>query len=231
MTAPWRSPLARALHRNRSKPHSRYLQLATVTPQGYPANRTVVFRGFLDNSDCLKFITDLRSGKITQLQHQPHAEACWYFTKTREQFRLAGTVQIVTETDSDSSLQLARKITWQNISDAARSQFAWSYPGKPLDDRESAFHHNGIVKEDEETRRQGDKENFLKIRQSSSRRDATPESFSVSNPNPDQPLDNFCLLLLTPHKVDHLELRGDRHNRCLYTLQADNTWSIQPVNP
>ncbi len=192
MTAPWRSPLARALHRNRSKPHSRYLQLATVTPQGYPANRTVVFRGFLDRSDRLKIITDLRSEKIIHLQHQSCAEACWYFTKTREQFRLTGKVQIITEADSDSSLQLARKITWQNLSDAARAQFAWSYPGKPLGDG---------------------------------------EAFSLPQPNPDKPLDNFCLLLLTPHRVDHLELRGDPHNRCIYTLQTDNTWSIQPVNP
>ena len=192
MTAPWRSLLASALHRNRSKPHSRFLQLATVTPQGYPANRTVVFRGFLDHSDRLKFITDLRSEKIIQLQHQPDAEACWYFTKTREQFRLTGKIQIITETDADSSLQSARQITWQNLSDAARSQFAWCYPGKPR---------------------------------------VNQEAFSVPPPNPNQPLDNFCLLLLTPHRVDHLELRGEPQNRCIYNLQTDNTWSIQAVNP
>ena len=192
MTAPWRSPLARALHRNRSKPYSRYLQLATVTPQGYPANRTVVFRGFLGNSNCLKFITDRRSEKIDQIQYQPQAEACWYFTKTREQFRLAGTVQIVTNTNSDSALQSARSTTWQNLSDAARSQFTWSYPGKPREDN---------------------------------------QSFATTNPDPNLPLDNFCLLLLNPFKIDHLELRGSPQNRCLYKLQDDNTWSTQPVNP
>lgn len=192
MTAPWRSPLARALHRNRSKPYSRYLQLATVTPLGYPANRTVVFRGFLDNSNCLKFVTDRRSEKIDQIQHQPQAEACWYFTKTREQFRLAGTVQIVTNTELDSALQSARDTTWQNLSDAARSQFTWSYPGKPRENN---------------------------------------SSFPTNNPDPNQPLDNFCLLLLNPLKIDHLELRGNPQNRCLYMLQDDNTWSTQPVNP
>ncbi len=190
MTAPWRSPLARALHRNRSKPHSRYLQLATVTLDGQPANRTVVFRGFLDSSDNLQFITDLRSQKITQLQHQPNAEACWYFTKTREQFRLAGTVQIITADELDSSLKSARQTIWQNISDAARSQFTWSDPGKP---KEAAL--------------------------------------SSSPPNLNEPLNNFCLLLLIPHRVDHLELRGEPQNRCLYILQVDNSWSIQPINP
>lgn len=43
----WRSQLARALHRNRALADSRYLQLATVGKNGRPANRTLVFRGFL----------------------------------------------------------------------------------------------------------------------------------------------------------------------------------------
>jgi hypothetical protein len=54
--APWREPLARALHRNRSLAYSRYLQLATVRNNGRPANRTVVFRGFLENTNQLKMI-------------------------------------------------------------------------------------------------------------------------------------------------------------------------------
>ncbi|MGF1539558.1 MAG: Npun_F5749 family FMN-dependent PPOX-type flavoprotein [Pleurocapsa sp.] len=191
MTAPWRSLLASALHRNRSKPHSRYLQLATVTADGKPANRTVVFRGFLDNSDSLQFITDSRSQKITQLQHQADAEACWYFTKTREQFRFTGTVKIITAAESDFSLQSARQTIWKNISDAARSQFTWFYPVKPQ----------------------------------------VESALPTSSPNPNQPLDNFCLLLLTPHRVDHLELRGEPQNRCLYILQPDNSWWIQPINP
>ena len=190
---PWRSPLARALHRNRSQPFSRYLQLATVTPEGYPANRTVVFRGFLEDKDnVLKIITDSRSEKIKDIQHQPRTEACWYFTKSREQFRLAGTIEIVTAEDRNTDLQLVRKITWQNLSDAARSQFAWLPPGKPQ---------------------------------------ANGETFSISPPSVDRLLDNFCLLLLTIERVDHLELRGEPQSRCIYTLQSDRTWIIQPVNP
>ncbi|NES70384.1 MAG: pyridoxamine 5'-phosphate oxidase, partial [Okeania sp. SIO2D1] len=55
--APWRSPLSRALHRNRSLSYARYLQLATVTAEGQPKNRTIVFRGFLEETNHLKFIT------------------------------------------------------------------------------------------------------------------------------------------------------------------------------
>jgi pyridoxamine 5'-phosphate oxidase len=65
--APWRLPLARALHRNRSIPASRYLQLATVRSDGRPANRTVVFRGFAPDTDWLQFVTDSRSQKVEQL--------------------------------------------------------------------------------------------------------------------------------------------------------------------
>ncbi|MBD2314419.1 pyridoxamine 5'-phosphate oxidase family protein [Desertifilum sp. FACHB-1129] len=125
---PWRSPLARALHLNRRKPYSRYFQLATVQTDGKPANRTVVFRGFLDDSDRLKMITDARSAKIHQIQQQAWGEICWYFTETREQFRIAGTLLLVSNTHPDPQLQKHRQLTWQDLSDNARIQFAWPHP-------------------------------------------------------------------------------------------------------
>jgi PPOX class probable FMN-dependent enzyme len=136
---PWRSPLARALHRNRSQPHSRYLQLATVTPEGLPANRTVVFRGFWSDTDWLQLVTDSRSEKIAHIQYQPLAEVCWYFTKTREQFRLAGELILITAICEDKNLQLARQAAWQKLSDSARLQFAWPFPGKPREDGKKVF--------------------------------------------------------------------------------------------
>ena len=135
--APWRAPLSRALHLHRSQPHdSRYFQLATVTSEGRPANRTVVFRGFLKPTNQLIIITDIRSAKITHIEHQPWVEACWYFSKTREQFRLAGTITLVGVNNTDSILDRARKETWKNISVKARTQFAWPTPGEPRVDKE-----------------------------------------------------------------------------------------------
>ena len=192
MLAPWRSPLKSAIHRNRSKPHSRYFQLATITPDGYPRNRTVVFRGFLnDDTNRLKIITDARSAKIQDIEHQSVAEICWYFTKTREQFRILGTLQLVTARETDPNLQKARQITWHNLSDSARSQFAWPDPA---------------------------------------RRAADKSAFDVEPPDPNAPLNNFCLLLLAPTKIDHLQLKSDPQQRFLYT-QEDNTWKTQAVNP
>jgi hypothetical protein len=74
--APWRSLFARAIHKNRSLTYSRYLQLATLRADDCPANRTVVFRGFLGDKDQLKMITDPRSAKAEQIQQQAWGEAC-----------------------------------------------------------------------------------------------------------------------------------------------------------
>jgi pyridoxamine 5'-phosphate oxidase len=135
--APWRSLLARALHRNRSEAHSRYFQLATVRADGRPANRTVVFRGFLDDTNQLKIITDSRSEKTDQIQYSAWGEACWYFTNTREQFRLAGELLLIDANHPDSKMQKARQIAWQEISDNARLQFAWPDPGKSRSSQEA----------------------------------------------------------------------------------------------
>ncbi|AFZ34161.1 pyridoxamine 5'-phosphate oxidase-related, FMN-binding protein [Stanieria cyanosphaera PCC 7437] len=191
--APWRSHLARALHLNRSQAHSRYLQLATITPEGLPANRTVVFRGFLEGTNYLQIITDFRSSKIDQIQYQSEAEICWYFTKSREQFRIFGTLILITEQEQDDWLRLARQIAWQKLSSPARLQFAWPNPGQT--------------------------------------RESNQEAFSPPAPSELEPLKNFCLLLLMPKKVDHLELKGEPQNRCWYILSQDQSWIIKPVNP
>ncbi|MEM7794861.1 MAG: Npun_F5749 family FMN-dependent PPOX-type flavoprotein [Cyanobacteria bacterium P01_C01_bin.118] len=125
---PWRPALARALHRNRAKSHCRYLQLATLNHQGKPSNRTLVFRGFVDAD--LRMITDGRSEKVQQLQNCPWAEICWYFTVTREQFRIAGKLTIVDTQDPED----IRLNAWQSISANARQQFYWPDPGQPRDD-------------------------------------------------------------------------------------------------
>lgn len=188
--APWRSPLARALHRNRSLAYARYLQLATVRPDGRPANRTVVFRGFLDDTDHLVFITDARSEKVHHITHLAWGEVCWYLPKTREQFRLAGPLTVVDPATTDPVLQRARHQWWQTMSDAARIQFAWPTPRQP--------------------RAEG--------------------AFDVDPPTIEQPLPCFCLVLLAPCTVDHLELRGDPQNRWLYQ-QHGTDWVVQAVNP
>ncbi len=189
---PWRSLITRALHKNRSLAYSRYVQLATVRENGFPANRTVVFRGFLDDTNQLKFITNIRSEKAEQIAKQPAAEICWYFPNTREQFRITGKLTLVTA-NSHLNLQPARIKMWQELSDAARLQFVWPDSGKA--------------------------------------RVTTPEAFTPPAPDTIQPVENFCLLLLEPTKVDHLELRGEPQNRWVYCYNENQEWLTEAINP
>ena len=189
--ATWRSSLARALDCNRSLVYARYLQLATVRADQRPANRTIVFRGFLEGTDQLQFVTDARNAKADQIEHCPWGEACWYFPETREQFRLAGALLLVRAEHTDPTLQKARQAAWQALSDSARTQFAWAHPSEPQVDQ------NG---------------------------------FDVPVPDATIPLPHFCLLLLDPHEVDHLELRGNPQNRWLHQYDGSD-WSVQSINP
>ncbi|QUY45358.1 Npun_F5749 family FMN-dependent PPOX-type flavoprotein [Acaryochloris marina] len=189
--APWRSTLSRALHRNRSLVYARYAQLATVQANR-PANRTVVFRGFLEDSNTLKFVTDRRSKKVEQIAENPWGALCWYFPKTREQFRISGKLKVVTAIEANSELLHLREVAWLALSEGARSQFAWPHPGQPKSESEAS----------------------------------SQESITCKTP-----LDEFCLLLLTPQEVDHLELREKPHHRCGYTLTANGDWEQHILNP
>ncbi len=204
--APWRSPLARAIHRNRAVPFSRYFQLATVRADGRPANRTVVFRGFVADTNRLMVVSDRRSEKNKQIIHNASAAVCWYFTKTREQFRLSGQIISVTADTPDEDLVTAREQLWQKLSDSARAQFTWPQPKAPRSDN---------------------------------------DAFS-SSANSQEPPSPFSLLLLDVDYVDHLELRGDPQNRCIYrkkdstvdssaeessAQEPSHIWQVIPVNP
>jgi pyridoxamine 5'-phosphate oxidase len=128
---PWRSSIARALHRNRSLPNARYVQLATIDHNFRPQNRSLVFRGWLEPESQVKFVTDIRSSKAINLlaDASPWAEACWYFPKTREQFRLSGTLTLITVESLNTSYCKAREEAWKQMSDSGRIQFDWGTPG------------------------------------------------------------------------------------------------------
>jgi len=134
---PWRSALENALSLNDSLPEARYFQLATVTSQGKPTNRTVVFRGFGDGSDHLQVVTDARSEKVTHIQNNPYGEICWYFPQSREQFRLSCDISLITaETSQFSSL---RNQLWEQLSEKTRLQFFWPSPKCKRTEPETAF--------------------------------------------------------------------------------------------
>lgn len=131
----WRAALDAQLERHAHLPYSRFVQMATVREDGRPANRTLTFRFFLDDGRLL-FTADTRTEKMIQLAANPWAEACWYFTESRMQFRLLGTLQPTTGS-TDEELVSARLRTWRERSGESRQSFTWPNAGEPLAARES----------------------------------------------------------------------------------------------
>jgi len=132
---PWRSLLEQALDHNRERPESRYFQLSTLRPDQKPANRTVVFRGFLESTDQLQIVTDSRSDKIHQLNQNSWAEICWYFSLTRQQFRILSQTTCIRD-HCDNSFWLSKRTQiWQKLSDATRQQFTWPACGSDRDEK------------------------------------------------------------------------------------------------
>jgi pyridoxine/pyridoxamine 5'-phosphate oxidase len=64
------------------------LTLATVTPNGLPAARTVVFRAIDAAERTVRIHTDVRSPKVAELLAQPHAILLWYAPEWKLQVRM-----------------------------------------------------------------------------------------------------------------------------------------------
>jgi len=207
----WRQRLANSLQLNHGQIHAKYYQVASVCPRGFPKNRTMVFRGFLPGTQHLLSVTDLRSEKIEEWQSgdKSHFEICWYFSDSREQFRLAGEVALISN-NIDSrygDLVLGKqtkesllKQQWSNLSTNAKKPFYSSSPKAPFDeDPIPPSQQGGLV----------------------TLSNIDSSQFEVS--------DNFCVVIFIPHTVDYLNLQSKPQQRCLYDI-LDN-WKEQFVNP
>ncbi|XP_024379695.1 pyridoxine/pyridoxamine 5'-phosphate oxidase 2 isoform X1 [Physcomitrium patens] len=130
-TSPWRELLQQAMQSHKHLKHSTHLQLATVRPDGRPANRTLIFRGFVEGSDKLQFTTDSRTHKIEDIKHSPFGEICYHFTNSWEQFRIHGTLDLIGHADYESARKSLREKAWFDSSPRARAAFAAPHPGHP----------------------------------------------------------------------------------------------------
>jgi pyridoxamine 5'-phosphate oxidase len=212
MTFPrWRQSLARSLHVQRSKAESKFFQVANAYISSEPQNvdnivvenRTMVFRGFAENSHTLLAVSDARSEKVAQWQQNPRAQLCWYFTKSREQFRISATVSLIgpnsclekqgNETadkvkPEENILQVERSNLWSNLSEKARAQFFWPTP-------KQAVHEV----------------------------DVDIESMSAISRD-------FILVCFQPYYVDYLNLTTDPQTREIHEC-IDGKWIYEAVNP
>ncbi|XP_011628349.1 pyridoxine/pyridoxamine 5'-phosphate oxidase 2 isoform X4 [Amborella trichopoda] len=136
LSVPWKQLLLTALETNAHLKYSSFFQLATVRPNGKPANRTVVFRGFQEGSDKIQINTDSRSHKIEDIKHCPFGEICWYFTDSWEQFRIEGRIDIIDGLNSELEKLQLREKAWFSSSLKSRLQYLASTPGLPCIDEE-----------------------------------------------------------------------------------------------
>ncbi|MEB3173563.1 MAG: pyridoxamine 5'-phosphate oxidase family protein [Cyanobacteriota bacterium] len=125
---PWRPLLRGAREREGRSPAARWLQLATVAPDGTPRVRTLVFRGWAGPA-ALDLLTDSRSAKNGELLHQSAVELCWLLPRARSQFRLRGALQNL----EPELLQGERERHWQQLTPGGRALWGWPEPGAPLD--------------------------------------------------------------------------------------------------
>ncbi|PNT78328.1 hypothetical protein BRADI_1g77505v3 [Brachypodium distachyon] len=132
LSSPWRALLQRALDANAHLKHSTFFQLATVSGGGRPANRTVVFRGFLEHCDKIQINTDARSNKISEIKEWPLGEICWYFTDSWEQFRISGIIDVIDGSSLDPAKLQLREKAWFASSVKSRSQYLGPCPGLPV---------------------------------------------------------------------------------------------------
>lgn len=205
----WIDLMGVSIAKSRKIRGSNYVQISTVTKDGEPRCRTVVFRGFLNSSNfpeehsmspqngghfqdkpcIMKMCTDLRSNKVAENAHQPISEMVWWFPKSSEQYRVRGNMLLVGDDLDDRSLQISRKELWGNLSDSARDSFL----------------------DDEEIPPVGGRDEDGKV---------------VPVPS------TFLLMLLNPTHVDYLRLTGAQYRQI---DQRDDTsksaWSSKSVKP
>lgn len=130
----WESSLRDIILKNKRVVESKYITFTTITGDGWPAARTVVFRGFheQDNKVYLKFISDNRSQKVADLEKSDKVELCWYLTKNKDQFRIRGHGKTIGFTSLDAKGSKLRVQLWNGLSDGARAPFF--FPGHPGDE-------------------------------------------------------------------------------------------------
>jgi pyridoxamine 5'-phosphate oxidase len=125
---PWRPLLRGAREREGRSPMARWLQLATVAPDGTPRVRTLVFRGWADGA-CLDLLTDGRSAKAADLAAEAAVELCWLLPRARCQFRLRG--RRLTLPAALESRQRQRH--WRQLTPTGRALWGWPPPGEPFE--------------------------------------------------------------------------------------------------
>ena len=221
---PWRQRLVRSLHLNRSQVQSRYYQVATIDASGRPKNRTMVFRGFAQGNDNILSITDSRSEKVADWQLQGNAvfEICWYFTKSREQYRISGRVNMLFASDllqgaSDEAESGELIKTWTDLSNNAQQAFYLDAPKTPFGDGSQNESFKGERFDSKSA--QGSDTNTLSM---------NVKNININNADVIRSIsENFVLVSFIADSVDYLNLKSTPHERLL--AEKSQSWQERQV--
>jgi len=120
----WRQRLKASQSKEGNLVSNRWIQLANVSENNQPRVRTVVFRGWLDNSTMLIY-TDKRSEKYEDLKNNDNIEVLWLFFRTKSQYRFKGRISELKDNDK----------YWDNLFNRSKDQWFWPSPGKVIDQK------------------------------------------------------------------------------------------------
>ncbi|KAI8814241.1 pyridoxamine 5'-phosphate oxidase-domain-containing protein [Cladochytrium replicatum] len=200
----------------------------------------------------LEFVTDIRSAKIAEewsAGRVAHAEVCWYFPQTREQFRLAGAIHLLAPANSplvqsvlppwapkDVDWEAERLRLWREISPSLRASFSWGPPGRPFLEGEQLSKLECMLPEDAASNLSADASSTLQdgvVNLTISLPPPAPHTVAQSSPTKEQQLikihddalSHFGILLLDVEFVDHLDLKTVPQTRMHYKVRVpERTW-------
>ncbi|MFQ3249706.1 pyridoxamine 5'-phosphate oxidase family protein [Glaciecola sp.] len=242
----WKIRLDKSLNSNKGQSHSKFYQVASVTADGMPKNRTMVFRGFLANSEKFVSVTDIRSDKIKEWESSSSQkfEICWYFVESREQYRISGHVQILSSDSVISHIESADnkqskseaasliREQWNKLSKAAKEQFYCAEPKAPFDDeldiQPSELQDGNLENVHGVSNNEGNATNCGYTNETSKE---SQISKTENNSRADKALDiseNFCVVIFIPTSVDYLNLLAEPHYRSI--SKQENNWLESRVN-
>jgi PPOX class probable FMN-dependent enzyme len=217
----WRQQLSRSLHLSRSKPEAKYFQVASVALDGLPCVRTMVFRDYLEDTNSLLAVNDIRSEKFEQWQAQSDTQLHWYFVKSREQYRLSCKTSMVYQNES-GSLVIAGKDAGADISNQQQLFEMYEKQWSKLSEKAQ--------------------DGFYCPKPKSRLSDETGKGTGTQSGNEKQELKSkddispyFSLVVFKPYYVDYLDLKTQPHTRVLQSRESladgDNNWTLEPVTP
>ena len=151
-----------------------------------------------------------RTAKVEHASLNPRAEACWYFTEARAQFRLSGTLAVISGALAAEDARAAglRLSAWERLSPGVREWHSSPAPGT-----EKAGGGGGGGGGDG-----GSTPVSAPAAETRGGRGVGAESASASETaKKTPPHEHFCLVLLDVDAVDHVDLEKDE--RTLWELE------------